>query len=274
MAKDAIPLGHNSIKAIKIAANALHMARTEFEIYLWELSREVRSRFSDEGWSDYSDFRLFRERLEYWGVVDRLIAPPFEYTGLFAAFDPRLKALFSSDADFIHITLREMPFSDDEWAELNAVKPLDVFDMEQRICEMHPSPLLTELRAIVLRHLECHYAAPVDFPSHKGKAGEAKTNGGPRPAVEVRKAKVFSERLIEYERVTSSQPKLNLRKNDFIEVMISKFGFSESSAIASIWATLPKVSRWRKAGRRDQSYTHISRADIEEYFCDLRDAQE
>ncbi len=274
MAQDTMPLSHNSINAIKVAANALHMARTRFLIDLQDLCPDARSQYSDKDRDDYSDFRLFQERLRYWGVVDRLIDPPFEGVRPLAAFDPRLKALFGSDADFIHIALGEMPFSDDEWAELNAVKPLDVFDMEQRLCEMHPSPLLTELRAIVLRHLECHYAAPVVFHSHKEKAGRTKTNGGPRPAGEVRKAKVFSERLVEYERLTSSQLKLNLRKNDFIKVMISKFGFSESSATASIWATLPIDSRWRKAGRRDRSYTHISKADIEEYFYDLRDAQE
>jgi len=169
MAQVTMPLDHERIKIIKIAANALHMARTQFLIYLQNLEPDARSRFSDTDRADYSDFRLFRERLEYWGVVDRLIDSPLEGTRTLAAFDPRLKALFSSDANFIHITLEEMPFSGDDWAKLDVVKsqPLDRFDMELPLCELHPSPFLTKLRAIVLRHLEAYFAAPVVFPLQK-----------------------------------------------------------------------------------------------------------
>lgn len=167
MAQDTMPLSHNSIKQIKIAANALHLARSRFLIDLQDLPKELRKVHSKDDSADYSDHRLFRERLEYWGVVDRLIDPPLEGARPLAFCDPRLKALFSSDVDFVHITLEEIPFSGDDWAELNAVKPLGIFEMEQRLCEMHPSKFLTKLRAIVLRHLEGHYAAPVVFPSQK-----------------------------------------------------------------------------------------------------------
>jgi len=169
MAQDKMSLDHNSIMTIKIAANALHLARSRFLIDLQDLPPEDRSQFSDKDRADYSDFRLFRERLEYWGIVDRLIAPPFSGIKPLSFLDGDTKSLFASGAGFAEITLREMPFSDDDWAKLNAVKskPLDKFDMEHRLCELHPSPFLTELRAIVLGYLEGYYAAPVELPSQK-----------------------------------------------------------------------------------------------------------